>query len=47
MDYNVSFSTFINLMTEWKRRTGEHLTRDHVRELNIFPSLILCENLIK
>ena len=44
---NVSSSTFINLMSEWKSRTGEYLTRDHDREPNIFPSLILCENLIK
>ena len=37
--YNVSPSTFIYLMTEWRNQKGECLTR----EPNIFPSLILCE----
>ena len=41
IDYNVSSSNFIYLMTEWRSQTGEYLTRDHDREPNIFLSLIL------
>ena len=37
--YNVSSSTFIYLMTEWRNQKGEYLTRDPDREPNIFSVL--------